>query len=88
MKHRIFIAINLPNDIKKNLTAYQNKWPDLPARWTKPENLHITLVFIGSIDEKGISEIRQILGNLIVRHKTFFVSLNKISYGPPKIMPP
>lgn len=82
MEHRIFIAINLPNDIKNNLAEYQNKWPDLPARWTKPENLHITLVFIGHIDDQGISEIKQVLKSLIVRHKTFSVSLNKICYGP------
>jgi len=43
--HRIFIAINLPANLKKELSMAQNRWPELPARWTKPENLHITLLF-------------------------------------------
>ena len=88
MEHRIFIAINLPNNIKDNLAEYQNKWPDLPAKWTNPENLHITLVFIGHVDDQDALEIKQILKSFIVRHKTFSVSLNNISYGPPKIIPP
>lgn len=88
MKRRIFIAINLPENIKNTLADYQKKWPDLPARWIKPENLHITLVFIGYVEEEEISEIRQILANLVVQHKRFFLVLDKISYGPSKIIPP
>ena len=35
-KHRIFIAINFPEDVKKKLVGYQEKWPELQqnmARW-------------------------------------------------------
>ncbi|HEB01428.1 MAG TPA: WecB/TagA/CpsF family glycosyltransferase, partial [Candidatus Portnoybacteria bacterium] len=39
----IFVAINLPSEIKKKFLSFQQKWPDLPVRWTKEENLHITL---------------------------------------------
>ena len=45
-RHRIFIAINLPNDIKKYLVGFEKKWLDLPAKWVNPENLHITLLFL------------------------------------------
>lgn len=95
MRHRIFIAINLPEDVKTALAGFQDKWSDLPARWTKPENLHITLAFIGDIEEDGISEIQQIIKNVIApaspelaseggRHGSFAISLNKISYSPYK----
>jgi len=43
---RIFIAINLPKQIKKQLAQFQENWPDLPARWLKKETLHITLGFL------------------------------------------
>lgn len=88
MKQRVFIAINLPEDVKNALANYQKKWPDLPARWTPTQNLHITLIFIGYADEEGISEIQQIIKDVIVRQKAFSIRLNKISYGPPKIIPP
>lgn len=88
MKKRIFIAINLPEEIRSKLVGYQEKWPELPARWTKPENLHITLVFIGDIDEQGILAVQQAIQDVIVRHKSFSVNLTKICYAPPKITPP
>lgn len=66
MKKRIFITINLPEDIRSKLVGYQEKWPEIPARWTKPENLHITLVFIGDVEEQEISEIKQTVQNVIV----------------------
>jgi len=44
-RRRVFIAINLPGNIRKKLAEYQKKWPELPIRWTKQDNIHITLVF-------------------------------------------
>ena len=87
MKHRIFIAINLPEDIKKRLEDYQGKWPDLPIRWTKKENLHITLVFLGYLTDDELLEICKITKEVASRHQPFSINLNKIYYGPPKKMP-
>ena len=61
MNHRIFIAINLPEDTKKKLTEYQDKWPELPVRWTKKENIHITLKFIGEISSDQYTQIEDAL---------------------------
>ena len=88
MKHRIFIAINLPEDIKKRLEDYQGKWPDLPIRWTKKENLHITLVFLGYLTDDELLEICKITKEVASRHQSFSINLNKIYYGPPRKMPP
>lgn len=89
MKKRIFIAINLPEDVRTGLVEYQNRQKDvIPASWTKPENLHITLSFIGDAEEEGIPKIKQIIQNSIAGQKSFFIKLGKISYGPPKKIPP
>lgn len=88
MRHRIFIAINLPEDIKKKLVDYQGKWPTLPIRWTKKENLHITLVFIGHVNDDELLEVCKITKEVASRNQSFSVNLNKIYYGPPKKMPP
>jgi len=88
MRHRIFIAINLPEDIKKNLVDYQTKWPELPIRWTKKENLHITLMFLGYLVDEELLEILRITKEVAQRHESFSINLKKIIYGPPKKLPP
>lgn len=87
MKRRIFIAINLPQDIKKKLSSYQSFWPELPVRWTKTDNLHITLEFLGYVSDEEILDILQKAKEFALKHSSFFVHLNKICYGPPNKMP-
>jgi 2'-5' RNA ligase len=88
MRHRIFIAINFPEDIKEKLAEYQKKWPELPVRWVKKENLHITLFFLGYLGDEEVIEVCKIIKEQAVKHRPFSISLNKICYGPPKKMPP
>jgi len=85
--HRIFIAINLPENIKNKLSTYENHWPDLPARWTKKQNLHITLVFLGDTSNEELPEVCQIVREVVIRHQSFPIDLKKICYGPPKKPP-
>ena len=87
MVHRLFIAINLPENIKDTLLKYQEKWSDLPVRWTKRENLHITMEFLGSASEEELLEVCQGTKELALKHKPFSVVLNKICYGPPSKTP-
>lgn len=88
MKYRIFIAINLPEEIKTNLGDFQKKYSGLPARWIKPGNMHITLEFLGYIDEEAIEELKQIISKITAKHSLFPISLTNICYAPPKITPP
>jgi 2'-5' RNA ligase len=88
MRHRIFIALNLPEDIKKKLVDYQEKWPELPVRWTKKDNLHITLIFLGYLSDEELWEVCQTTKKVVSRDPSFLINLKKIIYGPPKKMPP
>ncbi len=88
MPHRIFIAINLPENIKKELISYQEKWPELPCRWTRKDNLHITLAFIGSVNNEEIPGICKAAKEAAGRHESFSINFKKICYGPPnKVLP-
>ena len=88
MRKRIFIAINLPEEIKKKLSDYQSKWPELPCRWTKKENLHLTLFFLGYLTDEEVVEVCKITREVASKYNSFSISLDKILYGPPKKMPP
>lgn len=84
MRHRIFIAINLPENIKRELSNFQSKWPELPIRWTKPENLHITLVFLGYLSDDELLKVIKLTGEVAQKNNSFSINLNKICYAPPK----
>ncbi len=71
MKKRIFIAIELPKEIKQNLLRVQQNFKDLKVerseiptavgtKCVKSEHMHLTMVFLGDIDEARISEIEEI----------------------------
>lgn len=84
-KHRIFIAINLPDNVKEKLVEYQNRikkedfgW----AKWTKKDNLHITLEFLGSVWDKDMPVILEKANSVALKISPFNVKLNKIDYFP------
>jgi len=80
-KFRAFIAINLPEDIRERLGECLNKWQDLPVRWTKKENLHITLAFLGEITNEELVKISQFLKDFCFESSPFLIGLRKIDYG-------
>jgi 2'-5' RNA ligase len=50
---RLFVAIGLPETVRQRLAALERGIPG--ARWLPPENLHLTLRFIGEVNE-GLAE--------------------------------
>lgn len=83
MKKRIFIAINLPNYLKKKLVEFQRKWSDLPFRWTKESSLHLTLVFIGYVTDDQLLETCKTVHQAVKGQEPFEIKFNRICYGPP-----
>jgi len=86
--HRIFIAINLPEKLRQELSSFSGWWPQLPANWARPENLHITLNFLGNANDQEICEICQTAVDVAKRHDSFEINLVKISYGSQTKIPP
>jgi 2'-5' RNA ligase len=65
-KIRSFIALDLPEDLKKGLQNLQDKvrrHTDC-VRWVKPDNIHLTLKFLGAIEESQVEPIARILENM------------------------
>lgn len=52
---RLFVAIEIPQALRAELARLQNGVPG--ARWVAPENFHITLRFIGEVDNAAASDI-------------------------------
>jgi RNA 2',3'-cyclic 3'-phosphodiesterase len=71
---RLFTAIEIPEAIRTRLSFLQAGVPG--ARWTPVENLHLTLRFIGEVDEPTASDIDQVLSG--VREKAFELTLRGV----------
>lgn len=64
---RLFIAINFDEDTKKNMLAVQQRlkaWGK--GSFSRPENLHLTLAFLGEVAAERVGEIQSILDQLNV----------------------
>jgi 2'-5' RNA ligase len=64
--HRCFIALDLPAGIRRATVdvqqALRSAWPDL--RFTRPENLHLTLKFLGENSTPDRDRARERLAGL------------------------
>ena len=45
---RLFVALRLPGDVVERLVAWQARLPRVDARLVPPENLHMTVAFLGA----------------------------------------
>ncbi|MBA3518041.1 MAG: RNA 2',3'-cyclic phosphodiesterase, partial [Rhizobiales bacterium] len=52
---RLFTAVEIPADIAFSLSLLRGGLPG--ARWVDPENYHVTLRFIGYIDDRTADEV-------------------------------
>jgi len=56
---RTFIAIEIPEEIKRQMTEVQNglRNSGVDASWPRPEGIHLTIKFLGEVPEVKLPEI-------------------------------
>jgi RNA 2',3'-cyclic 3'-phosphodiesterase len=55
---RLFIAIEIPQEIRKRLQSVQESLrPIINAKWTRPDQLHLTLKFLGETPDPDLPRI-------------------------------
>lgn len=79
MALRLFIAIELPETIHANIAhamaTLQKATPRHAVRWVPPENLHLTLKFLGTTPEDQVENVGQALGKAIEGQPAFFIDI-------------
>ena len=89
---RIFIAIELPEEIKRAIAALQDdlRLARAEVSWPKPENIHLTLKFLGEIEESLVSQVAQACVETAERFTSFTLSINQAGAFPnarqPRVM--
>lgn len=77
---RIYVALDLPEDIVDQVERLCVGLPDI--RWTDVDDLHITLRFIGEVDDPTYEEIGEALAH--VTAPPFEIQLRGIGHFPPR----
>jgi len=84
---RVFIAVDLPNEVRKALADVQNELRPLSnsVRWVAPESIHITLKFIGEMPEKRLEDVDTELRGFT--WKPFTITVRSVGFFPGKRSP-
>lgn len=81
---RTFIAVEIPSVIKEKISELQEKLKKDQARvsWVKPNNIHITLKFLGNVDESKITDIERAIENAVNQIKPFSTEVVSVGVFP------
>ena len=80
---RLFVAVDLPDELADGLTLMQAGVPG--ARWTDPDQMHVTLRFVGEVDGLVFRDVMAGLDE--VEMQPFEVSLAGFGHFPPRGRP-
>src|SRR5882762_3420036 len=81
---RTFVAIELPEQIKTALGEIQNDLRRTAAdvSWTKPANIHLTIKFLGDLDEARIELLRKITSESVQTARPLELVTDNIGFFP------
>ena len=69
MPKRTFIAVDIDEYTRKNLAEVRCKLDDPRCRinWVAPENLHVTLKFLGDVPDNELSKVCEVVGETVAQ---------------------
>ena len=87
---RLFIAIELSSEIRKNLGKLIDllKTKGEGVKWVNPENIHLTLKFLGETPPSKIQEITDSLKKSAKKFSSFSLSVKGTGCFPSEKKPP
>jgi 2'-5' RNA ligase len=81
---RTFIAVDVGKPLRDRLVALQEKLGQSVAavKWVEVENLHVTLLFLGEVDERELPPLCRAVSVVCGRHDRFDLSLATVGCFP------
>ncbi|HEY7158430.1 MAG TPA: RNA 2',3'-cyclic phosphodiesterase [Gemmataceae bacterium] len=81
---RTFIAIDLGKPIRDRCLALQDTLARGGAelKWVEEENLHLTLLFLGEVEDRELPALCQVVADCCARHDAFTLSVESVGCFP------
>lgn len=86
-KQRLFIGLPASSSLQKRLRRERKNWEHLPLFLIPEENLHVTLLFLGMMDEECIDEISLSIEEALEGVSSFEIEFTHINLAPSQEKP-
>ena len=84
MDIRSFLAFELPRIVRTTLeqVVREMRRYDLPLRWVKPQNIHLTMVFLGNVKPEILKPIREGVKGVCAEFGPFSAAVKGVGIFP------
>jgi 2'-5' RNA ligase len=81
---RTFVGIEISKAIRDRLVALQEDLArtGAPVKWVEPENLHVTLLFLGEVEDKELPSVCNAIAAAAGEHSGFPMSIERTGAFP------
>ncbi|MBI4668730.1 MAG: RNA 2',3'-cyclic phosphodiesterase [Elusimicrobia bacterium] len=88
---RLFFAIEIPAELRRKTAGLceeiKQGCPGLQAKWVPPQNMHITAVFLGEVDEARLEDLKNAARHALEGFPAFPAALNNLGVFPSRHSP-
>ncbi|HEX5702134.1 MAG TPA: RNA 2',3'-cyclic phosphodiesterase [Pyrinomonadaceae bacterium] len=83
---RTFIAIELPGDVRarvaQHIASLRRELPDVRASWSREDNLHLTLKFLGNVPVTDITRVSDAVARATKSVSSFELTISECGTFP------
>lgn len=88
---RAFLAVELRDDLRNRITLVQQDLrqrlgressPEIRVTWVQPSSIHLTMKFLGDIDEHLIDPMCEVVGRAMTGHEALQIPIERLGTFP------
>ena len=81
---RTFIAVDIGKAIRDRAVALQERLAQTSniVKWVEAENLHITLLFLGEVEDREVPTVCRVVADQVQEHEAFRLSIERVGCFP------
>lgn len=87
---RLFVAVPIIETVRKLVAGgilADERFRKMPVRWTSVQNLHLTLQFLGNVEEKRIPDLKKLMDELEISSGSRDLEFTSVGAFPNKTAP-
>lgn len=81
---RTFIAVEISASVRSRLAALEDEFQTAAenVKWVEPENIHLTLNFLGDVDERELYAVCRTASEVAAGHEPFEMAVARVGAFP------